>query len=148
MFAVLAFVSKTLFLALPPALLFGRYVQPQRFSWPVVIVSTALFGWGILGFGDLAEKHERERAERAFCEQQKREAEWRSTPDVQIAVPDYPCAIFDYYEPLSSNSGWLKAIVWFLPWAFAYSLFQIYMRWRNARRGSLPNTSLERTRDG
>jgi len=149
MFAVISIACLAVFFALPLALLAGRMLRPANFSWPVIVASTAILGWGFLASYELAQTHAREQFERAYCDEQKMEAK-RLTADgnVAVAVPGYPCRFVHYYYTFNYELGWLKALLWLVPWLCAYAILQLLRKHRAAIRGSPPNTSLERTREG
>jgi hypothetical protein len=147
MFAIIAIVCKTLFLTLPPVLLLGRYFWSWRLSWPTVVASTAILGWGLLVTHELVQERENERLERAYCEQSKLEAAKQSRPGNGVAVLDYPCRIVHYSYSYNYELGWLKALIWLLPWLCVYALVQSLRKRRTQFVSPLPNKSLERTRE-
>jgi hypothetical protein len=140
MYATLAILCKTLFLALPPALLTGRYFLPKRFTWPATVISAAILGWALLVTYEFVGEYDNERYERAYCERLKLE-----NPDG--VTLDYPCRIVHYAYTFNYELGWLKALIWFSPWLCVYALVQFLLRRRAQVGGSPPNKSLERTRD-
>jgi len=142
MYSLLDIACKTLFLALPPALLVGRHLWPKKFTWPITVASAAILGWTILATYELFLEQIREHSERAYCEQIK-----LADPADALAL-DYPCRFVHYAYSYNYELGWLKALIWLIPWLCIYGLVQFIMRRRSQGGSSPPNTSLERTREG
>ena len=132
---VLASICSGLFFALAPALVLAHYICPRRIGWWLVAVVSAGFGWLLLVLGE----HFTERA-------------WASCEMTIIPGPLADsmggCTIVHFFPTYNLQLGWLKALIYMVPWVVVFWIVRLAQR-RQAAAGAhlLPNKSLERTRE-
>jgi|JI9StandDraft_1071089.scaffolds.fasta_scaffold202461_1 hypothetical protein len=127
MAGALATICSVAFWFCAPLVLVARYVWPARLPWWGVFAAVSFVSWGALVLGDhFIVVHESE------C--------------IPLITPDSVegCPIVDYIYTYNREAGWLKGIIYLLPWLALYALIHIARRKRMDARASQPNPSLER----
>jgi hypothetical protein len=132
---VLASICSALFFAVAPALVLAHYIWPRRIGWWAVAVISGSFGWLLLVLGE----HFTERAWKA-CEM----------TIIPGAMADSMggCTIVHFFPTYNLQLGWLKALIYMIPWVAVFGVVRLVQRRRTAVAHSPPNKSLERTREG
>ena len=126
-----------LFLALPPALLLGRFAFPKRMPWWLLVCLVALFGWV---FSNLAAHFYYRHLNNLLA----------AAGGIEAAPQD----LVDRWQndgakrAFASLFGWLYGLLYLVPWLIVYFIVNAARKTIVDRGQALPNTSLERTRRG
>jgi hypothetical protein len=128
---VLANAFWVLFLVSAPALLVAKFIWPTRFPWWAVITAVAIISWGSLVLGE------------HFVLLHESECTARVVGDTIVG-----CPIVEHWYTYNRELGWLKGLIYLFPWLALYGAVRVIRKRREHVGGSLPNTSLERTREG
>jgi len=103
----------TFFLVTAPALLLVRFIWPTKFPWWVVITAVAIVSWGSLVLGEhFSLVHESE------CKAQV----------VGGAIEG--CPIVDHWYTYNRELGWLKGLIYLVPWLALFGAVKVIRRRR------------------
>src|SRR5690348_10704157 len=131
MASLLVGLCALLFFGTPPALLTVKLVSPHKLPWWVLVTAVALLSWLLLVLADY------------LVRLRDSECEARVVGDSIVM-----CPLVDYWYTYNWGLGWLKGLIYLLPWLAIFGIAKFIQRRRNHSGGSPPNTSLERTREG
>ena len=121
-----------LFLATAPVMLVARAWKPKRLPWWMLLSAVAGLSWLSL----------------VACEHFSKLADAECPPPLHVGSEVLECVgvLNDYTVSYSAPLGWLVGLIYLSLLLPFYGAFSYFGR-RRAAVGSLPNTSLERTRE-
>ena len=135
MYSALTTACMVIFFGSAPALLLGRWFRPRRFSWAAVAIGTAVLGWAVLVLDEFVRRRQRQ-----DCEFTVSYHESTATIGGCYLIDEWPTTY-------NLELGWLKGLVYLVPWLILYGIAWLIRRRRRSDLGLPPNKSLERTRD-
>jgi hypothetical protein len=119
------------FLITPPVLLLAKFIWTAKVPWWSIPLAVASISWGSLVLGEhFALVHESE------CTAQ-------IVGDTIVG-----CPIVERWYTYNVELGWLKGLIYLLPWLAVYGCASVIRKRRGRVSGAPPNNSLERTREG
>jgi len=129
MTSLLIGLCSALFFASPPALLTAKFVWPTRLPWWLLVTAVAILSWLSLVLGDHL-------------------VQLRDSDCTSQVVGDtiVGCPIVDYWYTYNRELGWLKGLIYLLPWLAIFGIAKVLHSRRQRAGGAPPNKSLERTR--
>jgi hypothetical protein len=131
MTSLLIGLCAAVFFISPPALLAGKWLWPNKLPWWLLVSVVAISSWLLLVLGDHLV--------------QVRDAECTSQVVGNTIVG---CPIMEYSYSYNRELGWLKGLIYLLPWVAVFGAAKALHSRRQWPGGAPPNKSLERTREG